>query len=183
MREREYIDREVLDDLYEEFVKLATEKLKPEERQSLNIDIHILDRTRYEMDHYEPVPYEERSYTEEEYEQVLRALISNMNTASEALNRWCRGRMTIKGPVSSATDSQLAEDNRRLVETSAEMSDDLRRLRNDQGAIIRTDEAVKRARGQRNDLEDFVRHLWRCKAGPSCEECIDYQKKHRLDDR
>lgn len=182
MRKRKYIDREVLDSLYAEFVELATERLKPD-CGDLSIDIHILDRTRYDMDQYEPVPYEDRSCTEEEYEQVFCALISNLNTASEALSRWSRGGFTIKrSGVSTATDRNLADENRELVKENKDIGLQLYRLRQDQGAIIRKDESVKRARKQREEVFDAMRHFWRCESR-NCDECMSFKEKHHLDDR
>jgi hypothetical protein len=133
---------------------------------------------------YEPVPYKDRAHTEEEHELILRTLLANLDTASEAFRQWARGRFHIKGSgVSTATDSNLTNENRRLIKRNAELEKDYKRLSQDQGAMIRKDEAVKRARGQRNDIQDALTHFWHCKVGPSCSECLDYQEKHRLDDR
>jgi hypothetical protein len=158
-RSTDYLDRDALDSFYDNVREMAVNDFGSDTDGDVPIDIQIVDRTRYERNEYLYVPYEDKVNTQEGREVILEALMANLSIASEALTKWQRMRKFRPQPnVIAATDEDLAEENRLLVGHNKQMSDELREIRQDVGAKIRRDSAVKDAREKRNHMNDALHH-------------------------
>jgi hypothetical protein len=180
-RSTDYLDRDALDSFYDKVREMASTDLGADCDGGVPIDIQIVDRSRYERSHYLHVPYSDKLATKEEAEDLLSCLMTNLSIASEALTQW--QRMRKYGPrleVVTATDKSLTQENRLLVEHNKQMSDELREIRQDVGAKIRRDSAVKDAREKRNQMTDALHHLWHCDID-ECGECETHKKQQRLE--
>lgn len=175
-----YLDRDKIDKLYEKFGKLAKEIFGIDSDGDLPLDICLIDRTRYGRMHFRPIPYDHKVVTDEEHKDVLGALICNLAIASEEINRWHRCLEYNPRPA-TATDENLVDENRALIERNATVENELSVMRREHAVQIRQDEAVKSARAQRNAMEEALHHLLGCKV-KNCNECETHRIKCRIVD-
>jgi hypothetical protein len=174
-----YLDRDKLDALYSEFRKIATERFGVDCDGDLPLDIHLVDRTRYERSHYSYVPYDHKVATENEHDTVLMSLTTNLAIASDAVARWYRCLQYNPRPA-TARDENLSSENRQLVERNKTVEGELNHMRREHGLQIRKDETVKSARAQRDRAVDALNHLFDCKV-KKCAECETHKENNRLD--
>jgi regulator of replication initiation timing len=178
---REYLDRQQIDTFNCQVQDMAASHFGVDCDGDLPVDIRIIDRTRYERSHYLHVPYKDSADTSEEHEAVLDALMTNLSISTEDINRWHRiRRFDMRPDIVTATDENLTAENRKLVEVNAKLEADMREMRQDVGAKIRRDQAVKDAREKRDLMSDALHHLWHCEIH-NCKECVGHKKKHRLE--
>jgi hypothetical protein len=176
-----FLDRDKLNEFHEEISKLAREKFGQDCDGDVPVDIVVVDRTRYERMHYFHIPYDSKISTPEEWDDRLRAIVTNLEMATSDMNRWHRCLEFHPRPkVLAATDENLASENRQLVERNKTIENELDVMRREHAVQIRKDEAVKSARTKRNEATDALSHLWSCKIA-DCEKCEDHKKRHRLE--
>lgn len=76
--------------------KAATEKaeelFEEDEDGDLPIDIRILDRSRFQPYHHAGVPYSHHAITEDDHDEILRSLMSNLAAATDNLETYARCR-------------------------------------------------------------------------------------------
>jgi hypothetical protein len=176
-----FLDRDKLNGFYDEVHKLARKKFPQDSDGDVPIDISIIDRTRYERMHYFHIPYDSKISTPEEWNDLLGALVGNLQIASEGMNRWHRCLKYHPCPaIIGATDKHLSDENRQLVERNKTIENELNVMRREHAVQIRKDEAVKSARTKRNEATEALDHLWHCEIA-DCEDCEDHKKRHRLE--
>lgn len=84
-RERDYqLPQDLLDRFYAKVTRLAEQTFGRDCDGDLPVDIEIVDRTRYERLHYQPVPYSHKPHDPEER---LRLLHGNLRLALDEVAR------------------------------------------------------------------------------------------------
>jgi hypothetical protein len=87
--------------------RLAKKKFGTDEDGDPFIEVKIIDRTRCERMHYEPIPYDHKLETQEEWDWYERMLFLNLKLASDAVDRYSRHR--------SHERSRVQEQERRVA--------------------------------------------------------------------
>ena len=182
MKRKDYLDSAKLDALYEEFYKLARERIGTDDEGRLQIDIRIIDRTRFERMHFQAVPYDDNVATLTEHDAVLSNLMDNFSIASSDLERWYRCKKFYPAPVETANDENLVNENRHLVERNKTIEIEIREIRKDVGAKIRRDSVVKDARKRRDEATDALYHVWGC-TKKKCKKCDKIQAREHMDNK
>ena len=163
----EYLNRNALETLIEGLYAIAIEALGPDDDGHSKVQILVIDKTRYESMHYVPIPHDDRIDGANEQAMLIRSLVQNLSLANSALETFYRC-LDFNPPIDttgelrglhSVSDQSLVEENQKLVDLNDKIDKELREHRREGGIQIRKDEAVKRARAQRDRAHDALSQL------------------------
>jgi hypothetical protein len=82
------LDTKQLDTFASKLDTLAKQTFGIDQDGDCPVSVRVLDRSRYEPMHWWVVPYEHTAKTAEEMERIEQALLSNLDTALDALQRF-----------------------------------------------------------------------------------------------
>lgn len=95
------VTREKLEKFHAAISKAAEKLWKRDEDGDLPVNWDVTDRTRFQPFFRLPVPYDHHAETEEDHDQILSALISNLDSVIGRLNIYMRCR---EGAVRTGLD-------------------------------------------------------------------------------
>jgi hypothetical protein len=80
------VDLEQLGKFGDELYQLSRKRFgTDDEGKTSKVQVHLLDRTRYQPMHYFPIAYSHKAESEEDLDKIQRDLISNLQQAADAV--------------------------------------------------------------------------------------------------
>jgi hypothetical protein len=86
------LDQKKVADFWDRLYKLAEKEFEKDCDGDLPIQIFVLDRTRCEPDHYQPIPYAHKAASMEELNKISEAMMHNVKWAIDSLQSFLRCR-------------------------------------------------------------------------------------------
>lgn len=165
-----YLDRDKVGAFYEKVRAMAVKEFGEDCDGDIPLDIDITDRTRFERLHFLTIPYDDKVKGPEEQALLIQRLLANLKIASDHVDRFfrclqfqdfdwdevVRSAREHGAGVNTATDTMLSAENAQLSARVEEVEKRLHELNNKRARELRTNETIKRARGQREHAYDAL---------------------------